>query len=125
MRRRYFGVEHRDSFLPYAEASTASEPRSMTFPSLRWPGIRFESWALRGLLILCGTVICYTVRPFHLGAAASAGVGVVMTVVIVLAELRLRWAAVGGGKRVTGRDVGRVAGNDCGRAGDYGHFADG
>src|ERR1035438_3158856 len=98
MRRRYFGVEHRDSSLPYAEASTASEPRSMTFPSLRWPGIRFESWALRGLLILCGTVICYTVRPFHLGAAASAGVGVVMTVVIVLAELRLRWAGYWAGR---------------------------
>jgi uncharacterized protein YacL len=56
----------------------------------------FESWALRGLLILCGAVLCYAVRPFHLGAATSAGAGVVVTVVIVLAELRLRRAAASG-----------------------------
>jgi uncharacterized protein YacL len=60
------------------------------------PGISLESWALRGFLVVCAAAICYTLRPFHLGGATSAGVGVLTAAIILLAELRLRWAAVSG-----------------------------
>jgi uncharacterized protein YacL len=63
---------------------------------LRLPGISLESWALRGFLVVCAAAICYTLRPFHLGGATSAGVGVLTAAIILLAELRLRWAAVSG-----------------------------
>jgi uncharacterized protein YacL len=59
-------------------------------------GTSLESWALRGFLVICAAAICFALRPFHLGGAMSAGLGVLTAVVILLAELRLRWAALGG-----------------------------
>jgi uncharacterized protein YacL len=68
----------------------------MSSGKLRSQGISLESWALRGFLVVCAAAICFTLRPFHLGGATSAGVGVLTAAIILLAELRLRWAAVSG-----------------------------
>jgi uncharacterized protein YacL len=55
-----------------------------------------ESWALRAFLVVCAAAICYALRPFRLGGVTSVGVGVLTAGVILLAELRLRWAAMSG-----------------------------
>jgi uncharacterized protein YacL len=46
-------------------------------------------WLFRGLLVLCGAAIGYTVRPFHFAGTASVGLGMLLAAVTVLAELRL------------------------------------
>jgi uncharacterized protein YacL len=51
---------------------------------------------LRAFLVVCAAVICYALRPFHLGAVPSAGVGVLTAGAILLLELRLRGAAISG-----------------------------
>jgi uncharacterized protein YacL len=55
-----------------------------------------ESWVVRGFLVTCAAAICFSLRPFHLGGLTSAGVGVLIAAVVLLAELRLQWAAVSG-----------------------------
>jgi uncharacterized protein YacL len=51
---------------------------------------------LRSFLVVCAAAICYALRPFRLGGVTSAGLGVLTAGVILLAELRLRWAAMSG-----------------------------
>jgi uncharacterized protein YacL len=46
--------------------------------------------------VVCAAVICYALRPFHLGGLTSTGVGVLTAAIILLAELRLRWTAMSG-----------------------------
>ncbi len=96
MSRAYSGIERRAVSSPFSGAPTASESAPASSGKLRSRGISLESWALRVFLVVCAAAICYTLRPFHLGGATSAGVGVLTAVIILLAELRLRWAAVSG-----------------------------
>ena len=51
---------------------------------------------MRAFLVVCAAVICYALRPFHLGGVPSAGVGVLTAGAILLLEFRLRWAAMSG-----------------------------
>ena len=96
MSRAYSGVERRAVSSTCPDTLPASESGPGTSSKSRLQGTRVESWFLRGLLTVCTAAICYALRPFHLGAAASAGLGVLTAAIILLAELRLRWAALGG-----------------------------
>src|SRR5450432_1346508 len=96
MSRVYSGVERRAVSSPFSSATPAGKSGGIHFHNFRWREIRLESWALRVFLVLCAAAICYTLRPFHLGGAMSAGVGVLTALAILLAELRLRWAALSG-----------------------------
>jgi uncharacterized protein YacL len=96
MSRAYSGTERRAVSSPFSGAPTASESGPVSAGNLRSQGISLESWALRGFLVVCAAAICYTLRPFHLGGAMSAGVGVLTATITLLAEWRLRWAAVSG-----------------------------
>jgi uncharacterized protein YacL len=55
-----------------------------------------EWWLLRALLLVCAAAVCYRLGPFGLRGIQAAGVGLLMAVVILLAELRLRRAATSG-----------------------------
>ncbi len=44
----------------------------------------------------CAGAICYSLEPFHFRGVMAAGVGVLTAIVILLAELRLRWTALSG-----------------------------
>jgi uncharacterized protein YacL len=68
----------------------------MNFRTLRPPGLGWESWVIRTILIVCAAAICYTLEPFRLHGLPAAGVGLLMAVAILLAELRLRRAALSG-----------------------------
>ena len=56
----------------------------------------WDFWAIRAFLIACTGAVSYTVRPFGLGGVQAAGVGVLIALAVLLAELRLRRAALGG-----------------------------
>jgi uncharacterized protein YacL len=96
MSRAYSGVERRAVSSPFSAAPSASASGPATFRESRLRRTNLESWALRASLVVCAAVICYELRPFHLGGVTSAGVGVLTAGAILLLELRLRWAAMSG-----------------------------
>jgi uncharacterized protein YacL len=53
-------------------------------------------WAARVFLIACTGAASYTIRPFELRGLPAAGVGLLIALVVLWAELRLRRAALGG-----------------------------
>ena len=69
------------------ENSTATQSHS----SQRW-----DYWALRLALIGVSCAFCYAVGPFGLHGLPAAGLGFLVALVILLAELRLRRAEISG-----------------------------
>jgi uncharacterized protein YacL len=53
-------------------------------------------WVVRAFITVCAGAVSYTMGPFGLRGLAAAGVGVSIGLVVLLAELRLRRAALGG-----------------------------
>lgn len=51
---------------------------------------------MRLFFAACVTALCYKLGPFGLQGLAAAGTGIVLTLLILLAELRLRRAQIGG-----------------------------
>jgi uncharacterized protein YacL len=68
----------------------------MTPRELRTPAAAWGFWAARVFLVAAAVTLCYTLGPFHLRGWAAAGTGLLMALVILLAELWLRRAAVSG-----------------------------
>jgi uncharacterized protein YacL len=59
-------------------------------------GMGVEFWLVRLCITACATAFCYKLAPFGLGHLSAAGFGFLLAVVILLAELRLRRAEIGG-----------------------------
>ena len=53
-------------------------------------------WAARIFLVACTGGVSYTLRPFNLNGISAAGVGLLIALVVMWAELRLRRAALSG-----------------------------
>ncbi len=72
-------------------ATEARRPRSIlpARPS-------FEFWLVRLFLVACAIALCYKLEPFSLRGLYAAGVGFLLALAILLAELRLRRAGTGG-----------------------------
>jgi uncharacterized protein YacL len=66
-----------------------------------------ETWTLRALLVVCSAALSYASGPFGLRGVAAAGPGFLVALAIVLAELRLRRAALSG---LVGGAIGTLAG---------------
>src|SRR6202158_192261 len=64
-------------------------------PAWAWPG-GWDFWVVRAFLVACTGAVSYTLGPFGLRGLPSAGVGFLIALVVLLAELRLRRAAVSG-----------------------------
>ena len=71
-------------------ATTDLADSSPTKPSTHW-----EFWILRSLFTVLIGVLCYAFAPSGLRGSA-AGVGLLLALVIVLAEYRLAYASIGG-----------------------------
>jgi uncharacterized protein YacL len=107
MSRAYSGIERRAVSSPFSGATVAGDSSRLRPARFRLGELGPKSWGLRGFLVLCAAAICYTLRPFHLGAMTSAGLGVLAAQLIILVELRLRWAAL---SRLLGGAFGAVLG---------------
>ena len=59
-------------------------------------GHSWDYWAMRFALIGATSMLCYSLRPFGLHALPAAGLGFLVAMVILLAELRLRRAEISG-----------------------------
>src|SRR6202521_4139341 len=55
-----------------------------------------DFWVVRAFLVACTGAVSYTLGPFGLRGLPAAGVGFLMAVVVLLAELRLRRGALSG-----------------------------
>jgi uncharacterized protein YacL len=81
---------------------SASSPPSNSIPEARQKRTAFlqgtgsEFWFVRLFITACTMALCYRLTPFGLRGLPAAGVGFLMAVVILLAELRLRRAEIGG-----------------------------
>src|SRR5713226_3539387 len=56
----------------------------------------WDFWVVRTFLIVCTGAVSYTLGPFGLRGLPAAGVGFLIALVVLLAELRLRRAALSG-----------------------------
>ena len=66
-------------------------------PRPAWGSYRgWDFWAVRAFLLACTGAVSYTVRPFGLRGWQAAGVGILIGLAVLFAELRLRRAALGG-----------------------------
>ncbi len=94
-------------------ANSGSSPASNSVPQERqkraaFPqGMGVEFWLVRLFITACTTALCYKLAPFGLRGLPAAGVGFLLALVILLAELRLRRAEIGG---LLGGAVGTVLG---------------
>jgi len=67
----------------------------------------WDYWVVRAFLVACTGALSYTLGPFDLRGLAAAGVGLLISLAVLLAELRLRRAALGG---LLGGALGAVVG---------------
>jgi uncharacterized protein YacL len=91
-------------------ASMGSAPVQMQpIPVRSQPSSRsfVETWFVRALLVGTVAYLCYRLSPFGLHGAIAVGTGILVALVIVLAELRLRRVALSG---LVGGAVGVVFG---------------
>src|ERR1700694_5032228 len=58
--------------------------------------VAWDFWAVRSILVACTAAVSYTLGPFGLRGLPAAGVGFLIALVVMLAELRLRRAALSG-----------------------------
>jgi uncharacterized protein YacL len=96
MSRTFSEVERRaNTSSLQVSAVESTGPRGRPLES-RGPGLGRDSWLIRAILVVCTAATCYTLGPFHLRGLPAAGMGLLMAVAILLAELRLRRAALSG-----------------------------
>jgi uncharacterized protein YacL len=95
---RMFPEAERQAITPAfpVKPSASGSPMRARNRSERTPGHGWDSWMVRTILVMCAAAICYTLEPFHLRGLPAGGLGLLMAVAILLAELRLRKVAVGG-----------------------------
>ena len=80
------------SFSPSVNSVPEERQKRAAFP----PGMGVEFWLVRLFITACTTALCYKLAPFGLRGLPAAGVGFLLALVILLAELRLRQAGTGG-----------------------------
>ncbi len=96
-RSAYSGSSPASSLVPRERQKRAAFPQGM--------GVEF--WLVRLFITACTTALCYKLAPFGLRGLPAASVGFLLALVILLAELRLRRAEIGG---LVGGAVGTVLG---------------
>ncbi|MGC1417359.1 MAG: TRAM domain-containing protein [Candidatus Acidiferrum sp.] len=87
-------VQRHPSSVPSHKSDPATEARQ---PRAMLPAIRgFEFWLLRLFLAACAIALCYKLEPFGFRGLSAVAAGVLLALVILLAELRLRQADTAG-----------------------------
>lgn len=95
-----------------AQSSSDTNPRSPDSLSAgtsprRFLGQSWDFWAVRLALVGLTCLLCYTLAPFGLRGLPAAGLGFLVVMVTLLAELRLRRAEISG---LMGGAIGAILG---------------
>jgi len=86
----------RRSNSPESRVSLAVENKRSQFSAKESARIAWDYWAVRAFLLACIASVSYTLGPFGLRGLPAAGVGFLIALLVLLAELRLRRAALSG-----------------------------
>src|SRR5260370_41168281 len=86
----------RSSYSPESRDSSQREDRAMHMQDALASRRGWDFWVVRAFLIACTGAVSYTLGPFGLRGLLAAGVGLLIALAVLLAELRLRRGAVGG-----------------------------
>jgi uncharacterized protein YacL len=86
-----------------SQAAVSISPKSAS----RFLGQNWDFWAIRLALVSASVALCYSLSPFGFHGLPAAGLGFLVAMVILLAELRLRRAEISG---LMGGAVGAVLG---------------
>lgn len=87
-------VQRLSSSPPSHSSDSAAEERKKR--TALPPGRGLEFWLARVSILLGATALCYTLAPFGLRGLRAASVGFILALFVLLAELRLRRAGIGG-----------------------------
>ncbi len=93
MSRSVPGVQRISNSGPSPSADLVPEDRQKKAALPRGLGVEF--WPVRLFITACTTALCYKLAPFGLHGLPAAGVGFLLVLVTLLAELRLRRAEIG------------------------------
>jgi uncharacterized protein YacL len=81
---------------PDSRALRAPKDRPAQPPAAQPNRTTWDFWDVRAFLVVCTAVVGYALGPFGLREASAAGVGILVGLAILLAELRLHRAALSG-----------------------------
>src|SRR6266851_4407599 len=81
---------------PESRVSSPRENRAIHLQNAWASRGAWDFWVVRAFLIACTGAVSYTLGPFGLRGLPAAGVGLLIASVVLLAELRLRLAALSG-----------------------------
>jgi uncharacterized protein YacL len=86
----------RRSYSPESRVSSQQEDRALQMRGYWAMRKGWDFWVVRAFLLACTAAVSYTLGPFGLRGLTAAGVGFLIGLVVLLAELRLRRAALSG-----------------------------
>jgi uncharacterized protein YacL len=93
MSRAYTGVERRGVATPFAaEIDISQNKYEADIPEPMRAALHVEPWMLRGGLAVVAVALCWSLKPFGLYGAAAIGAGLLLAAIILMIEMRLRWA---------------------------------
>ncbi len=86
----------RHSYSPESRDSSQREDRAMHMQDALASRGGWDFWVARAFLVACTGAVSYTLGPFGLRGSPAVGVGLLIALAVLLAELRLRRAALSG-----------------------------
>src|ERR1700733_5071550 len=93
MSRAHTGVERRAGFGSFAAGIDISQNRyGPEIPEPVKAALHVEPWMLRGGLAAVAVALCWSLKPFGLYGVAAIGAGLLLAAIILVIEMRLRWA---------------------------------
>jgi uncharacterized protein YacL len=93
MSRAYTGVERRGVATPFAAGIDISQNKyEADIPEPVRAALHVEPWMLRGGLAVLAVALCWSLKPFGLYGLAAIGAGLLLAAIILMIEMRLRWA---------------------------------
>jgi uncharacterized protein YacL len=93
MSRAYTGVERRGAATPFAAGIDISQNKyEADIPEPVKAALHVESWMWRGGLAVVVAALCWSLKPFGLYGVAAIGAGLLLAAIILVIEMRLRWA---------------------------------
>src|SRR6266436_977674 len=81
---------------PESRVSSPRENRAIHLQNAWASRGAWDFWLVRAFLVACTGAVSYTLGPFGLRGLPAASVGLLIALVVLLAELRLRRAALSG-----------------------------
>ena len=93
MSRAYTGVERRGVAGHFSTGIDITQDKyEAHLPEPVKAALQVEPWMLRGGLAIVAAALCWSLNPFGLYGVTAVGMGLLLAAIILVIEMRLRWA---------------------------------